>query len=152
MGKTTFLIIFSILILSLSATAQKHNIHVTYGGAFTGNYEFPLSYSEKSGSQVSFKVSIGERYHLGYTRPPQGTLQTKLMVGGSIVTLFGGNRNFFELTTGIANGWRKKKNVSNGTYLLLLANVGYRFESNAFLFRVGAGMPEVLYAGIGIRI
>jgi len=38
------------------------------------------------------------------------------------------------------------------TYLLLLANVGYRLESDAFLLRIGAGFPELLYLGVGIRI
>ena len=152
MEKATFLIICFSLLLSLNLIAQKHNFHVTYGGALTGNYEFPLSYSEESGSQINFKTSVGERYHVGYTRAPDASFQTKLFLGASLVMLSGKKSNLFEVSFGLGNGWRKKNNVSDGTYLLLLANIGYRFESDAFLFRVGVGFPELLYLGVGIRI
>ncbi len=109
------------------------------GGALTANYEGQLSHSEEHGSRINFKVGVGERYHVGYTRTGDDSFETKLFLGASMVGLFGKNANLFELSFGLGNGWRKKNNVSDGTYLLLLTNVGYRYESDAFLLRVGAG-------------
>jgi hypothetical protein len=150
MRKIKFLTICVSLVLSLSTIAQKHNLHFTAGGALTVSYEGQLVKSEEYGSRINFKLGVGERYHVGYTRD-NNTFETKLYMGGSMVMLFGKKASLFELTFGLGNGWRTRGNISDGTYLLPLTNAGYRLESGIFLLRAGVGFPELLYLGLGIR-
>jgi len=150
MNKITLLVTNICILLALISNAQNNGLHVTYGGALTLSYEGNLSNSEENGGRTNFRLGVGERYHVGCTRNSP-SFETKLYVGGSLVFLFGKKANLFELSIGLGNGWRKRNNISDGTYILLLTNIGYRLESGPFLLRSGAGEPEILYAGVGIR-
>ena len=138
------------LFLSIGLLAQKHSIYFNAGGACTLNYEGEISGSENSGDKMNFRFNGGRDYDIAPYSRDRATRE-EYMLGALLVALFGKKNSYFEVSMGSAYAWSFSERNPSESRVILISNVGYRVVSNNFLLRIGVGVPEVLYLGIGIR-
>lgn len=123
---------------------SRNSIFVT-GSYLLWHYSVNLNYER------IFFISSTERLntHYGY-RLSYGIIDGNgHIVQGSLDFLFGRQRNFFELNTGLT--FINEPFSYGDRYVSIVLNAGYRRQKpeGGLIYRIGLGAPEGLYVSIG---
>ncbi len=131
-----------------SVKSKKNFIYGTVGAM--PNIVYDLNYERQVAS--SYKSSINLRLGYGGNESLVGIAKMALL---STHFIYGLNASRVEFGLGLAYLFDiQRMNFNNETEVQPVANFGYRYvqQNGPFVFRIGAGWPECIYASVGFAV
>jgi len=158
MKKDTQLIKYSVcllLLLSIKSDifAQKNGVYATAGIYYSLSYERVLHTTDDESKLIYARFHGGNIPQLFYASDDSFKYRH---VGLSLGLLVGKSNRKFECNFGAGHIWTFKEDGSSEFVLddkdiIPNVNIGYRHQTESTVFRIGVGVPELLYISLGFR-
>ena len=149
---TIVIILVAIVLFSIDISAQRnHSIYATVGKSFSLSYEGIFTQSVRDNGDIA---KLGFRIHGGkiYSICMNWDYSERKFIAGSAVLTAGKNRSFLDMWLGVGYGRQLNTGGEPAENIAVpVANIGYRYEVSSWLIRTGVGLPDVLYASLGLR-